>query len=110
MPETELNCITGKVALQSTEVEVAAGSVSLTSHIFTSYIERVKNVAGTVDDISHEFTRRVNNYFRFTKEHEDCQAESRRQLVDETMTIHSKNTVIVSEEHVKIDGELIHMG
>lgn len=109
-PETELNCITGKAALQSGEVEVAASSISLTARLLTSNIERVKKVAGTVDDISREFTRRVNNYFRFTKEHEDCQAESRRQLVDETMTIHSKNTVIVSEEHVKIDGELIHMG
>ncbi|CCO24162.1 DUF3540 domain-containing protein [Maridesulfovibrio hydrothermalis] len=108
--DTELSCLTGKAALQSEDIEIAAGTVSLTSRLFTSNVERVKRVAGTVDDISREFTRRVVNYFRFTKEQEDCQAGSRRQLVDETMTVHSKNTVIVSEEHVKIDGELIHMG
>lgn len=109
-PDTELQCITGKAALHAEDAEVSAGRVSLTAKLFTSQLERVKNVAGVVDDISREYTRRVVNYFRFTKEHEDCQAESRRQLVDETMTMHSKNTVIVSEEDVKIDGELIHMG
>ena len=108
--DEELNCISGKAALHSGDVEVSAGTVSLTSRLFTSNVERVKRVAGTVDDISREFTRRVVNYFRFTREHEDCQAESRRQLVDETLTIQSKNAMIVSEEHVKIDGEMIHMG
>ncbi|WP_432738120.1 DUF3540 domain-containing protein [Maridesulfovibrio sp. FT414] len=109
-PDEELNCISSKAALHSEEVEISAGTVSLTSQFFSSNVERVKKVAGTVDDISREFTRRVVNYFRFTREHEDCQAESRRVLVDETLTMQSKNSMIVSEEHVKIDGELIHMG
>lgn len=108
--DEELTCISSKAALHSDDVEISAGKVSLTSRLFSSNVERVKKVAGNVDEISREFTRRVVNYFRFTKEHEDCQAESRRQLVDETLTIQSKNTMIVSEEHVKIDGELIHMG
>ncbi|SMF09557.1 DUF3540 domain-containing protein [Desulfovibrio gilichinskyi] len=108
--DEELNCISGKAALHAAKVDISADSVSLTSRLFVSNVEKVKRVAVTIDEISQEFTRRVKNYFRFTKEHEDCQAESRRQLVDETMTIHSKNTIIVSEEHVKIDGELIHMG
>ncbi|NDV23343.1 DUF3540 domain-containing protein [Desulfovibrio sp. JC022] len=108
--DDELNCISDKAALHSNEVEISAGKVSLTSRLFNSNVERVKRVAGNVDDVSREFTRRVVNYFRFTKEHEDCQAESRRQLVDETLTMQSKNTMIVSEEHVKVDGELIHMG
>ncbi|WP_319762556.1 DUF3540 domain-containing protein [Maridesulfovibrio sp.] len=108
--DNELNCISDKAALHSNEVEISAGRVSLTSRLFSSNVERVKKVAGTVDEVSREFTRRAVNYFRFTREHEDCQAESRRQLVDETLTVQSKNTMIVSEEHVKIDGELIHMG
>lgn len=109
-PDTELNCVTGKAALHVDEVEVTAGRMNVVSRVFSSQIERVKNVAGIVDDVCREYTRRTTNYFRFTKEHEDCQAESRRQLVDETMTMQSKNTIITSEEHVKIDGELIHMG
>ncbi|WP_320006570.1 DUF3540 domain-containing protein [Maridesulfovibrio sp.] len=108
--DEELNCISSRAVLHSDEVEISAGKVSLTSRMFSSNVERVKKVAVNVDEISREFTRRVVNYFRFTKEHEDCQAESRRQLVDETLTVQSKNTMIVSEEHVKIDGELIHMG
>lgn len=108
--DEELSCLSGRASLHSNEVEVSAGSVSLTSRVFSSNVEYVKRVAGTVDDISREFTRRVKNYFRFTTEHEDCQAQSRRQLTDETLTMQSKNTVIVSEEHVKVDGELIHMG
>lgn len=108
--DDELNCISSKAALHSPEVEVLAGSISVTARFLGSNIERVKRVADAVDDISREFTRRVVNYFRFTREHEDCQTESRRQLVDETLTIQSKNTMIVSEEHVKIDGEMIHMG
>ena len=108
--DMELSCITGKAVLHADDAEMAVRRMSLTAQLFSSQVERVKAVAGVVDDVSREYTRRVINYFRFTKEHEDCQAESRRQLVEETMTIHSKNTVIVSEEDVKIDGELIHMG
>lgn len=109
-PDTELACVTGRAALHAGVAEVTVDKVSLTARLFSSQVERVKRVAGTVDDISREFTRRVVNYFRFTTENEERQARSSRQLVDETMTIHSRNTVIVSEEHVKIDGELIHMG
>jgi len=109
-PDTELNCITGKAILHADDAEMTAGRVTFVSRLFSSQVERVRNVAGIVDDVCREYTRRTTNYFRFTKEHEDCQAESRRQLVDETMTVQSKNTVITSEEHVKIDGELIHMG
>ncbi|MGL1932062.1 MAG: DUF3540 domain-containing protein [Desulfotalea sp.] len=106
----ELNCISKKTALYADETEVVVTTAKLTAVLFTSNVERVKRVAGYVDDISREFTRRVKNYFRFTEEHEECQAESSRILVEETMTIHSKNSVIVSKENVKIDGELIHMG
>jgi len=109
-PETELNCVTGKAALHAEGAEITAGQINLLARVLSSQVERVKSVAGTVDDICSEFTRRVTNYFRFTREHEDCQAQSRRQLVDETLTIQSGNTVITSEEHVKIDGKLIHMG
>lgn len=108
--DEELNCISKKSSVYSQEIDVSAENVSLNAGFFSSNIARVKRVADVVDDISREFTRRVKNYFRFTSESEDCQAESRRQLVDETLTMQSKNTVIVSEEHVKIDGELIHMG
>ena len=108
--DTVLACVTGTASLSSESASVTSGRVNVVARVLSSQAERVKNVAGAVDDVSREFTRRVTNYFRFTKEHEDCQAESRRQLVDETMTVQSKNTVITSEEHVKIDGELIHMG
>jgi len=109
-PDTQLACVTGKAALHAGEAELAAGEVSFSAHKFSSQVDRVKRVAGMVDDISREFTRRVVNYFRFTSEHEELQAESVRQLVDETLALQSKNTVIMSEEDVKIDGQLIHMG
>lgn len=108
--DTELHCVTGKASLNAEDADVTVGRYQMVARMISTQAERVKHVAGVVDDVSREFTRRVVNYFRFTKEHEDCQSESRRQLVDETMTIQSKNTVITSEEHVKIDGELIHMG
>ena len=109
-PETEFSCVTGKAMLHAGKTSVSTDQLSLVTRLLNTQAERVKSVAGMVDAISREFTRRVSNYFRFTKDHEDCQAKSRRQLVDETMTIQSKNAVIVSEEQVKIDGELIHMG
>lgn len=109
-PETELHCMTQRAALFATDAEMRADTASVTARLFTCTVDRIKSVAGIVDAVSREFTRRTAQYFRFTTEHEDCQAGSRRQLVDETLTMQSKNTVIVSEEHVKIDGELIHMG
>lgn len=108
--DNELNCISQKTTLHTGEAEVTAMTTSFTAHLFTSNVARVKRVAEYVDDISIEFNQRVKNYFRFTEKHEECQAGSRRQLTEETTTIHSKNTTIVSEENVKIDGKLVHMG
>lgn len=109
-PEAGLDCVTGRATLQAQTAELGADSVSLSARLFSSQVELAKRVAGAVEEVSREFTRRAASYFRFTTGHEDRQAGSSRQLVEETMTIHSKNSLIVSEEQVKIDGELIHMG
>ncbi len=108
--DTEFNCVSSHTSMQAGHIEVLAESMSLTTHFFSSHASRVKRAAEYVDDVCKEFTRQVVNYFRITREHEDCQAESRRQLVEETLTVQSKNAQIVSEEQVKIDGELLHLG
>ncbi|MFM2478732.1 DUF3540 domain-containing protein [Celerinatantimonas sp. MCCC 1A17872] len=109
-PDTNLTCVSPKASLSAAKAEVSVEHLSIVASVYLSQVERIKVVANTIESISQEFTRRVVNYFRFTKEHEECQAESHRQLVDETLAIQSKNTLILSDEDVKIDAELIHMG
>lgn len=109
-PDGEMVCVSTALSVHAEKGEAVFNRFFFVGRLLKSQIERVKSVAGMVDAVCREMTIKTVNYFRFTSDHEDCQAKSRRQLVDETLAMQSKNTVIMSEEDVKIDGKLIHVG
>jgi hypothetical protein len=66
-------------------------------------------VAGRAENIFHRLTERLTNTFRYVTEHEEVQTGSTRYLVEETLTMHSKNAMHMAEEMVSINAEQIHL-
>ena len=67
-------------------------------------------VAETVENIFCRLTQRLENAFCYVKEHEEVQAGSSRRLVEDTMTVHSKNAIHMAEEVIKLNAGQVHLG
>ena len=108
--EEEITCVSQKISVHADEGEAKITKLSFLGKFFESQVERVKNVADTVDTAYSRLTERLVNAFRFVKEEEEIQTGSTRYLVEDTLTMHSKNAVHMSEEIVSINAEQVHLG
>lgn len=106
----ELDCVGQKISLHAEEGEATITRMSFLGAFLDSQIKRVKYVADTVDTVYSRLTERLINAFRFVKEEEEIQTGSTRYLVEDTLTMHSKNAVHMSEEIVTINAEQVHLG
>jgi len=105
-----LSLTSAAIGIHADTGEAKIGEVSLVSRLLKTHIEYVKSVAVTVDEIYQKLTQRLENCFRFIKDQEEVQSGSSRYLAEDLLTIHSKNSLIVAEEHVTINAEKIHLG
>ncbi|MFP4587950.1 MAG: DUF3540 domain-containing protein [Desulfohalobiaceae bacterium] len=105
-----LNCGADRIEMSSRSAEITTESISFTSKVFRAQVRVFKTIAEEIDTVARDLTQRLVSVFRQTREHEECQAGSKRQLVEETLTLQSKNAVVTADEDVRVDGELIHMG
>ncbi|MBN2254123.1 MAG: DUF3540 domain-containing protein [Deltaproteobacteria bacterium] len=108
--EEEVSCMSRRVIVGAEEGTATISKLSLFGTFLESQIERVKHVADTVDTICRRLTGRFVNVIRFVKEEEEIQTGSTRYLVEDTLTMHSKNAVHMAEEIVAINAEQVHLG
>jgi hypothetical protein len=106
----ELACVGRNISIHAGKGEASIGTLSFVGKFFESQVERVKNVADSVDTVYRCLTERLINAFRYVKEEEEVQTGSTRYLVEDTLTMHSKNAVHMSEEIVTINAEQVHLG
>lgn len=104
-----------QVAATGLAVDAEHGDVKIerlawTSKLFNANIKILKTVGKSVEHVAARMTQRLVNSFRYVKDHDEHQAGAARHLVDETLTMHSKNAVHMADEVVKVDGEQVHLG
>ena len=63
-----------------------------------------------MDQTVRRLTQRLQDSFRFVKDHDETQAGSTRYLVEDTLTMNAKNAVHMAEEIVTINAEQVHLG
>lgn len=105
-----LSFTSGEIEVHADRGNAEIGELSLVSKLLKTHVEYVKAVAVTVDEIYRKLTQRLGNCFRFVEEQEEVQSGSMRILSEDLLTLHSKNSLIVAEEHVTINAEKIHLG
>jgi len=105
-----LSLTSGTIEVHANKGEAKLGEFSFASKLLRTHIEYIKSVAVTVDQVYRKLTQRLENCFRFIKDQEEVQSGSTRYLAEDLLTMHSKNSLIVAEEHVTINAEKIHLG
>jgi hypothetical protein len=108
--EEEVICTSRKIMIAADEGTATISKLSLFGTFLESQIKRVKHVADTVDTICRRLTGRFVTVIRYVKEEEEIQTGSTRYLVEDTLTMHSKNAVHMAEEIVSINAEQVHLG
>jgi hypothetical protein len=97
-----------KISIHADEGKATIERLSFIGRVFQSQVKRIKVVANTVENIFCRLTQRLDDSFRFIKEHDEVQSKSARYLVEDTLTMHSKNAVHMAEEIVTINAEQGH--
>lgn len=105
-----LGCVASDVSVRADRGSIRVTRMSVAGRFLKSTVQRVRSVALDVDAVCRRLTQRLGDSFRYVADHDETQAKSQRVLVEDTATLHSKNTMIVSEEHVVVNAEQIHLG
>ena len=106
----ELSLASSKMTCQAEEAEATFLSLSFIGRVFSGQLERLSVAAETVENVFSRLTQRLKNVCRFVKDHEEVQTGSTRILVEDAITIHSKNALHMAEEIVTINAGQIHLG
>ncbi len=106
----DVTCVGRKVSVHADEGEATIKNCSFFGTFLYVQAERIKHVADIADTIYRRWTQRLETAFRFVKEEEEIQTGSTRYLVEDTLTMHSKNAVHMAEEIVSINAEQVHLG
>jgi len=106
----ELSFASQKISVDADEGAAKISRLVFLGAFLDSQIKKVKHVADTVDTVYRRLTERLINAVRFVKEDEEVQTGSTRYLVEDTLTMHSKNAVYMAEEIVTINAEQVHLG
>ena len=108
--DENLSLASGQFSLHARKGRVAVDKISVLSRVFQANIKGVKVVFASMEQIIGRLTQKLRNSFRFIKEHHEVQAGSARYLVDDMLSMHSKNALHMAEEIVTINGEQVHLG
>jgi len=106
---TELAMAAPKMTVHAGQAQATMERFSFLTSFFNGTMKEVKVVAGKVENVIQRLTERLTNSARFVTEHEEIQTGSTRYLVEENLTMHSKNAMHVAEELVSINAEQIHL-
>ncbi len=111
LADGDLNAAAGKaMSLTAETAEARFGEASLLVKTLRTTAKCLSLVAETVDQVASRLTQRLKNTVRLVEEHEEVQAGTTRYLVENTLTMHSRNAIHVAEEVVKIDAGQVHLG
>ncbi|RJR33222.1 MAG: DUF3540 domain-containing protein [Desulfobacteraceae bacterium] len=108
--EEKIAFASGKISMHADRGEAVIEKFSYTGSVLKSQVRRIVVVANTVENIFRRFTQRLQDSFRFIKDHDEVQSGNTRYLVEDTLTLHAKNANHMAEELVTINAEQIHLG
>ncbi len=98
------------LTLAAKEGEAAFEKASLLAKTAEARFKTLTMMAGAVEQFFSRLTQRLTNSVKLVEEHEEVQAGSARYLIEDTLTMHSKNAVHIAEEVAKIDAGEVHLG
>jgi len=106
----DVSVASASVSVKTLDASLAADKLGVVGRYLYREIDRIKTVAGVIDDVAERISQRVQRLYRRTEDFEQVRAGKIDMVADQTMSLRGKNTLMTSEELVKVDGEQIHLG
>lgn len=100
-PAVEINAVRGIARM---------GDVSFLAGMLRGNIGRVKTTIGSLETAAERIVQRVKRCYRDVEDFEETRIGRARYLVKGMFSLRAKNSVIESDEAVRIDGEKIYLG
>jgi len=108
--DDEVSVVSEKLSITAGTGNATFGECSFLGKNLSAQFASIRTVAGKVENIFQELTEKLIDAFRFVKDHEEVQTGSTRYLVEDNLTMHSKNAMHVAEEIVTINAGQVHLG
>ena len=106
----EVSLVGGSLRVHAQEGSVVLERLSFLGAFARAEVEKIKVVAGSLDQVLDRFSQRVKRSFRHVEELDQVKAEHIDYTAKSSMSLHAENALITAEELVKVDGEQIHVG
>ena len=106
----QCGCMARKVSVLADEAEMRVERTSFLGKVLQANVQTSQFVANILETTARRLTQRLKDLFCYVEDLSEFQAKDSRHLVEETLTMHSKNAFHVADEVVKVDGEQVHLG
>ena len=106
----KLACLSDVLSVQARQGRARLARFSFVGQFLKSRVRRLKTVALQADATFRRLTQRLENSFRFVADRDELQCRTSRVLVEDLLTMHSRNTLLMSEKKVTVHAEQIHLG
>jgi DNA anti-recombination protein RmuC len=73
-------------------------------------VSRMRATFATVDTVMERLSQRAKRVYRFVEELDQLRARRADYAAKETFQVHAHDTLLTSDQLVKIDGDQIHVG
>lgn len=106
----DVSVVAATANLRAVDAGVAVSRLSLVGRLVQAEVEKVKLFGESLDTVVERTSQRVKRAYRIVEEMEQLRAGAVDYAARAVMRLHGKNTVVTSEEVVKVDANQIHMG
>ena len=106
----EVSVVAGALRVNAREGNLVIERLAILGSFASAELEKIKVVAGSLDQVLDRFSQRVKRSFRRVEELDQVKAEHLDYTAKSSMSLHAQNALVTAEELVKVDGEQIHFG
>ena len=106
----DVQIVSASLDIKATEGNLVFERLSLLGRLAQAELDKVKLFAGSIDTLCERTMQRAKRAYRVIEEIDQVKAGAIDYAARTMTRLHGKNTVITSEELVKVDGNQIHMG
>jgi hypothetical protein len=99
-----------EVAVRASRGSFIVDRLSLLGAKLEAQLATIRVIGDAVESVFERATQTVKRSLRIVEETDQVDVGEASWSAKETMNVHAKNTVVTSEELVKIDGNQIHLG
>lgn len=106
----DVNVVSHGATVRAQEASVVVRGLSLLGEVFQSEFEKVRAVAGTIDQVVERVSQKVKRSYRHVEEVDQVRAEKIDYAAKEVMNLRGGHTLMTADQLVKVDGAQVHLG